>query len=177
MRSMQSKIGLVFLASYLFFVFIAKPNTNLTWKASSSQGEISSHLALPKLGISSIALPDADSKKTGSVAETNDKVKPKVPVSAQTNSEALPALPPVSLNLNYSTPQSAYMELDTITQNDERPENRLAAVIALRSMLSGGDAEGRIKESLRMATTDGDPRVAEVAQEAYKEALTHTLNN
>lgn len=56
--------------------------------------------------------------------------------------------------------------LSRVVSGDQSAQNRMLAVTALLNMARQGDADGAIKEMLRQASADYDPRVAMRAQSA-----------
>ena len=168
MRRSPVIYGLLFVASYLSFVVYMKPVANVS--AGLSDGVMKVVPILRKAaGLSAqepVAAGGSGPADHAAVVRKSGKE-----VSGASQTDELPPLQPVTLNIDYSSPQNAFAALDTLVQSDDRPEYRLAAVGALRSLMANSDQGGRIKETLRIAATDGDPRVAAAASEAYKEAL------
>lgn len=164
--------GLLFIASYLSFVIYMKPGVNFYGGLAGGVKDVVPVLR-QAAGLSAQE-PAAD--VTGRAEQTAAVRKSVKDVSGASQSDELPPLQPVTLNIDYSSPQNAFAALDTLVQSDERPEYRLAAVGALRALMANSDQGGQIKETLRIAATDGDPRVAAAASEAYKEALSISMS-
>jgi hypothetical protein len=168
-RNEKFIIGCIFLACYFLFLFINKPvdhksdliNQIVDFKESNYKNNRVQYDGGHADATSPTVLQE------GSVVVSKES-KPASILETQF------PLQPVPLNVDSSTEKHAFFELDTIVQSEERPEYRLSAVNQLSSMLSRSDLDGQTRkniiETLRIATTDGDERVAEVATEAYKRA-------
>ena len=159
----------IFVASYLTFVLINKPkqNTYLQTEVKSS-GVLSG--AIKKDGNPFIEGKVAENRPNGVGVEIQ-AMHSVLPINKVPDQQS--PLVPASIDVDYSSGQNTFFQLDSIAQSDERPENRLAAVNALRDMLHRSDLDKStregIKETLRIASTDGDPRVADVAHDAYQQ--------
>lgn len=159
-------VGIVFIGVYILFIFISKPQKveSMKEQAVITQGNLmggGNNFATTESQSSSIISAQGQAQDNAVISQ----------VKAVDNQQIL--LPSVTLEVDRSNQQNSFFALDKIVQNDERPENRLSAVNELRSMLMQNDLDSRIRknviEALRMATTDGDERVAAVASEAYKQ--------
>lgn|GEM_PF-4409524 len=166
MRRVSYYHVLLFLVSYVCAVVYLRPSATVVKKLKDSAMQVAPTMA------SVLQSTPRNANSAPHASQSRVHTAPKmIPAEVATEAAELPTLPPVVLNVDYASPPNAYSTLDTVTQSDERPEYRLAAVGALRNLAANGDADGRIRETLRMATADGDPRVAAAADVAYREAL------
>lgn len=168
-RSEKLIIGCIFVVCYFLFLFINKP---VQHKSTTINKVVDLEESIKK--------NNRVTEDPGYTEVTNSAVLHRGPevVSKELKPDSIVdtqlPLQPVPLNVDTSTEQNAFFELNTLVQSEERPEYRLSAVNQLSSMLSRSDLDSqtrkKIIETLRIATTDGDERVAEVAAEAYKRA-------
>jgi hypothetical protein len=161
---------LLFLVAYATSVAYLKPSAKT---APSFHVEVAQIIPAVKEALHSTIPSSAGVSTRNSTAQL--PATHAAPSTARTSAaEELPPLPPTALTVDTSSLVNSYMSLDTTVQSDERPEYRLEAVNALRTLATNGDADGRIRESLRMAMADGDPRVAAAAATAHREVVALT---
>lgn len=164
-------IPLCFVAAYVFFVVITKPQVSSSVQDEKSQtGE--SRINENNRGVTSVG---NDLARAVSVPGETAIVTPNAAPSSGFTAEYQRELVPTTIVVDHSSEQNAFFQLNTIIQNDEQPENRLAAVYSLVNMLNAENLDvhikANIKEALRMAATDGDPRVSSIADTEYKKLL------
>lgn len=117
-------------------------------------------------------LPDESAAPAGVVAAAAATAPaPSIASGFAAPSDELP--PPVegsnAVNIDYSVPQKAYLSMSQAAQNDDLPENRIAAVAQLRQLAYGAHPPPTLLDSIQTATVDADPRVAAAARAAYAE--------